>query len=315
MDFTKKFNIGLTLDTGLSEFKSFLAEYHKYIHSFYFSTPGSRFYHTRSVIAGEFMLPGKKRQFWKMLELIREYDIELELLFNTLRLDDELIGRASEALTDHGLKADSVCFLSHNYDSVSKHFPDQKYIYSFNNGFQTKRQIDNIIDNSKSDAFVLGSLFIRNNDFFSYLASREKEVYLILNNACSFNCETCNNTQSVCEKAFLRNLEKHSVEYLYALQSIFPFELTEGIIDTSNIKCFKISNRRSNLKFIRGALDSYIGGEVRSYVEKDKNNYAYWGRAGYFWKHFKSMDLDRILEHKREIFALMQKDSSLEKEV
>ena len=303
MDFSKKFNVGLTLDSSLSDFGKFLDEYHPYIHSIYFSPPVSRYFHTRSIVANEFLIPGKQRQFWRMLEMIKDHGIELELLLNTLRLDRSLIGRAAESLSRHNIEVDSVCFIESYYDSVCELFPDKKYIFSFNNGYQKKSQIDSVIDKYRSDVFVLGSLFIRNNSFFSYLDSRGKEVYLLLNNACSFNCETCNNIQSVCDRAFRENLKKHSVEYLYALQSIFPFELTDGTIDTSKIKCFKISNRSSNLRFIRGAMDSYIGGEVRSYVERDKNNYAYWGRAGYFWKYFSSMDLDRILEYKREILA------------
>ena len=309
MDFSKKFNIGLTLDTDLKSFKSFLSEYHPYIHSLYFSPPGSRYYHTRSVIAYELMLPGKKRQLFKMLELAAEYGIELELLFNTLCLNDELIGRAAELMDKRGLDIASVCFLKKDYEAVCAHFPNAKYIYSFNNGFQKRSEIDEVIEKHRSDTFVLGSLFIRNNSFFSYLSGKGKEVYLILNNACSFNCETCNNTQSVCERAFKNNLKKHSVEYLYALQSIFPYELHDGIIDSSNIKCFKISNRSSNLKFIRGALDSYIGGEVKAYVQKDKSNFAFWGRAGYFWKHFGNMDIDRIFEYKKEILSSIRERS------
>ena len=308
MDFSKKFNIGLTLDTSLGEFKSFLDEYHPYIHSFYFSPPISRFFHTRTVVANEFLIPGKKRQFWRMLELIKEKGIELELLLNTLRLDDELIKKASEELSSHGIEIDSVCFIRGYYDSVLKYFPDKKYILSFNNGYQKKSEIDAVIEECKVDTFVLGSLFIRNNSFFSYLNERGKEVYLLLNNACSFNCETCNNVQSVCDKAFIENRKTHSVEYLYALQSIFPYELTDGTIDTEKVKCFKISNRSSNLKFIRGALDSYIGGEVRKYVMKDKNNYAFWGRAGFFWRHFKSMDLDVILSEKEKILRSLKKE-------
>lgn len=303
MDFTKKFNVGVTLDTSLSEFKKFLEEYHGYIHSVFFSPPVSRYFHTRSIVANEFLIPGKRRQFWKMLELIGEYGIELELLLNTLRLDKPLIEKARTALDRHGIDVSSVCFMKDYYDSVTEYFPDKKYIFSFNNGFQRKSEIDEVIDGYRSDVFVLGSLFIRNNEFFSYLRSRGKDTYLLLNNACSFNCGTCNNVQSVCDRAFYENLKKHTVEYLYALQSIFPFELSDGTIDTSNIGCFKVSNRSSNLKFLRGALDSYITGEIRSYLKKDKNNYAYWGRAGYFWKFFNSMDLDRILEYKKEIFG------------
>lgn len=303
MDFAKKFNVGLTLNTGLSDFKSFLDEYHPYIHSFYFSPPVSRYFHTRTIISNAFMIPGKRRQFWRMLEMIRSYGIELELLLNTLRLDRPLIERAATTLEKHGIDVDSVCFIRTYYSTLCDCFPNKKYILSFNNGLQRRNEVVDAIEQYRSDAVVLGAAFIRNNELFSYLASRGKQPYLLLNNACSFSCTACSNIQSQCARAFEEDLRKHSVEYLYALQSIFPFELTDGTIDTASIQCFKISNRSSNLKFLRGALDSYIGGEVRSYVERDRNNYAYWGRAGYFWPYFGSMDLDRILEYKYELLA------------
>lgn len=309
MDFSKKFNIGLTLDTSLGDFESFLQDYSQYIRSIYFSPPISKYFHTRSIVANEFLLPGKKHQFWKMLELVSKYDVELELLFNTLRLDNKLISKAKDVLDNHGINVNSVCYIKDYHKAVEEFFPYTNKILSFNNGFQKKSDIDNAIANFNVDTFVLGSLFIRNNDFFKYLKDRKKGVYLLLNNACSFNCGTCNNVRSVCDSAFKKNLEKNSAEYLYALQSIFPFELVDGTIDTTNIDCFKISNRSSNIKFIRNALDSYIGGEIRKYVNSDKNNYALWGRAGFFWKYFKTFDLDRILEYKTQILSNLKSNN------
>ena len=188
MDFSKKFNIGLTLDTSLGDFESFLQDYSQYIRSIYFSPPISKYFHTRSIVANEFLLPGKKRQFWKMLELISKYDVELELLFNTLRLDDKLISKAKDVLDNHGINVNSVCYIKDYHKAVEEFFPNAHKILSFNNGFQKKSEIDDAIANFNVDTFVLGSLFIRNNDFFKYLKDIKKGVYLLLNNACSFTC-------------------------------------------------------------------------------------------------------------------------------
>ena len=301
MDFTKKFNIGLSLETGYGEFAAFLEQYHPYIHSFYFSPPVDPRFHTRTKVAQAFWLPGKKRQFWKMLELAKSYGIELELLFNTLRLDRELVGKAAQVLAEHEIEVDSVCFIDRYYEAVREFFPGKKYILSFNNGYQRKEQILQALDSYEADVFVLGSAFIRNNKMFEFLREQGKQTYLLLNNGCSFNCGTCNNVLSVCKQSFLKNLEHHSVEYLYALQSIFPHELRDGTIDPTNIACFKISNRSSNLKFLRGAMDSYITGRVDDYIREDKNNYAFWGRAGYFWKYYPTMDLEKIRQYKEQI--------------
>ena len=309
MDFTKKFNIGLTLETNLKEFECFVKEYHPYIHSIYFSPPVNKYFHTRSKVNQMFLLPGKKKLFWNMLKIAKEYGIELELLLNTLVLDDEMIKKASILLETHDIKVDSVCFLTQYYESVLKYFPNTKYILSFNNGFRTVKEIDNIIENYKFDTLVLGSAFIRNNRLFSYLASRNKEVYLLLNNGCSFNCTTCNNVGTVCSYFFKENLKKHSLDYLYALQSIFPYELHEGIIDTSNIKCFKISNRSNPLPFVKNVIDSYMTNEVLKYLKISKNSYAYWGRAGYFWPHFKKINLEKVLSYKEELFRKKVKNN------
>ena len=301
MDFSKKFNIGLTLETNLKEFENFLKKYHNYIHSFYFSPPVNRFFHTRTKVWHTFLLPGKKQLFWKMLKMIKDYGIELELLLNTLVLTDEYIKEASELLKNNNIEVDSVCFLTKYYDSVNKYFPTQKYILSFNNGFRTKQEITKTIETLKFNSIVLGSSFIRNSRLFEFLKENNKEVYLLLNNGCSFNCSTCNNVGTVCSNFFKENLKKYSVEYLYALQSIFPYELHDNIIDTTNVTCFKISNRSNKLSFVKNVIDSYMNNEVKKYLKRDKNSYAYWGRAGYFWKYFKHMDLEKILNYKTEI--------------
>ena len=303
MDFSKKFNIGLTLETNLKEFEEFLKKYHTYIHSFYFSPPVNRYFHTRTKVWHLFLLPGKKQLFWKMLKMIKSYGIELELLLNTLVLKDEYIKEASLLLKEKDIEIDSVCFLTQYYESVLNYFPNKKYILSFNNGFRSKTEISKMIENYKFNSIVLGSAFIRNSRLFSYLQESNKEVYLLLNNGCSFNCTTCNNVGTVCSSFFKENLKKHSVEYLYALQSIFPYELHENIIDTTNVKCFKISNRSNKLKFVKNTLDSYIYNEVDKYLAKDKNSYAFWGRAGYFWKHFKKMDLEKVYDFKKQILG------------
>lgn len=307
MDFTKRFNIGLTLQTDYQQFAAFLQDYHPYIHSVFFSVPVSPYFHSRRKIMQEFSLPGKKQLFVEMLKLLKSYGIELELLFNTLYLNRDLIGQAADWLRDNEIDVDSVCFIHNYYDAVCEFFPGKKYILSFNNGYQRKEQLDRALEAYQVHAVVLGGIFIRNNRMFAYLQEKGVQTYLLLNNACSFNCDTCNNVQSVCERPFQENLKKYPVEYLFALQSIFPHELRDGTIDPSNIACFKISNRSSDLTFLKNAMDSFLTGRVDDYVKADKNNYAIWGRAGFFWKYFKTMELETIRRHKEEI---LKKDAS-----
>lgn len=301
--FEKKFNIGLTLDTNIKEFRRFLEAYHPYIRSIYFSLPLSKKFHTRQLIAKQLLFPHKRILFWKMLKEAKAYGVELELLFNTLTLDEDLIALASKELKKRQIEVDSVCFLQAYYPFVEKYFPDKKYIWSFNNGMRSLKAFDEAIEGRKIDAVVLGSVFIRDNEAFRYIKEKGKEIILLLNNSCSFNCATCASTSPLCQETFDKNHEKYSVEYLYALQSIFPQELRDGTIEADLIDCFKISNRGSKLSFVQNSMDSYMRGEILPYLETDCNAYAYWGRAGFFWKYFSKMDFAKIVKYKEEILG------------
>ena len=82
-----------------------------------------------------------------------------------------------------------------------------------------------------------------------------------------------------------------------------------NIFDTSNIKCFKISNRSNPLPFVKNVIDSYMTNEVLKYLKISKNSYAYWGRAGYFWPHFKRINFEKVLFYKEELFRKKVKNN------
>ena len=305
MDFTRKFNFGLTLDTNLNKVDKFLAKYGQYIHSLYFSPPFGKQFHSRKKIAMQFMLPWKRRLFWQILQRARDNGIELELLFNTVGLTEEDVKLVAEGMSQHGIIPDSVCFCRPYYQAVTKYFPDQKYIWSFNNVVRTTKEVDEIAANYRVDAFVLGGAAIRNNDLFAHIKhTLGKQVYLLLNNACSYNCAKCGNALGIgCVDVFNKNRQTHSAEYLYALQSIFPCELSDGTINSSDVDCFKLSTRSSDLSYAAKAIDSYISGEVAEYVKQSKMNLALWGRVGYFWKLFPTMDFCEIVHCKKQILG------------
>lgn len=301
MDLIGKFNIGLTLETSPDEFRRFLDRYHPFLHSVYFSLPLGRRFQTRKKIALQSYDPRKKRLFWQLLALVREYGIGLELLLNSVTLDDRLIEKAAKTMERHGFVPDSVCFLSQYYPAVERFFPTQKYILSYNNFYRSKAALDEVLDAHRADAVVLGAGFLRNSALFSHLAARGTQVYLLLNNGCSFNCATCAGSADRCADTFRQNLQQHSAAYLYALQSVFPCELTDGIIDCTDVTCFKLSNRSSDLSYLQTALDSYLHNEVRRYVEADPNSYALWGRVGYFREYFPTLRLEDVIAEKQKI--------------
>lgn len=305
MDFTRKFNFGLTLDTNLNKVDKFLAKYGQYIHSLYFSPPFGKQFHSRKKIAMQFMLPWKRRLFWQILQRARANGIEIELLLNTVGLIEADVKLAADGMARHGVMPDSVCFCQPYYQAVSKYFPTQKYIWSFNNVVRTAKEVELVAANYRVDAIVLGGCAIRNNQLFAHIKHTiGKQVYLLLNNACSFNCAKCGNAFGIsCTDVFNKNRQTHSAEYLYALQSVFPCELYDGTINVADIYCFKLSTRSSDLTYAAKAIDSYTSGEVSTYVKQSKMNLALWGRVGYFWKLFSTMDFDEIVRCKAQILG------------
>ncbi len=304
LSFEKKFNVGLTLDTNVKEFTTFLKDYGKYIYSFFFSLPLGSAFQTRNAVNRQFAFKKKEKLFWQMLNAIKEHDIRLELLFNTATLAEEDIIASKNLLEERGVKIDSVCFLLAHYQAVAKHFPDCEYVFSYNNGDICKTQFEKIISTTKVDTFVIGGAYIRDNAFFKQVKESGKKIIHLINNGCSFHCATCPiGGRKACKALFDKNRKTHSVEYLYALQSVFPCELRDGTIECEYIDLFKISNRSSNIKYTKGVIDSYVSGKVKKYVRFNKFNYAYWGRLGHFWNYFPFMRLKKIIAFKKEILG------------
>ena len=296
-----RFNVGLTLHTTVAEFDRLLSDYGSVIASVYFSLPLGAQFQTRKNIARQFQSKKNVTLFWELLECIRSHGVKLEALFNAYHLTDADICLAAETLDTHGVTIDDVALLDEYYESVRRCFPKQNKIFSYNNGIRTQQEFERVNQANEYDYFVLGSSCIRNADLFQYVHGVGKKTILLINNACSFNCGWCKS--DTCAQTFENNLLEHDVEYLYALQSIFPCELLDGVIDTSHVDVYKISNRTSDVHFLRNCLESYTSGQVRRFLKEDKNNFAMWGRMGSFWKLFKRMDLERIIAYKQEILG------------
>lgn len=301
IDFTKKFNVGLTLKTTLRAAERFFSQYGKYINEVYFSMPlGDRF-HTRKAIRSQLSKKSSVKKFWRLLSVIKRCGIKLEMVLNTNTLTDEDIVESRRLLDEHGIDLDSVCCMDMYYDSVKRVFPDKPLICSYNNVFHSQKDIERI--SNAYDSYVLGGALIRDEGAFRHVKQeKHAKVVLLLNNGCSFNCSGCCAAQN-CKPVFLKNLQKHSLDYLYALQSVFPAELYDGSICLDNVDYFKISNRSSGLKYLKKCLDSYMTNRVRKYIRFNFYNYALWGRMGQFWPRFIKLRYKKILAHKAEILG------------
>lgn len=297
-----KFNIGLTLNTNLREFKSFLEEYKQHIESVYFSLPLGVQHQTRQNVNRLFEKKKKVAMFWEMLSMIKDSGIELELLLNAYTLTGEDVKKASQLLKERKIEIDAVCPLDHLYEEAVRYFPGKKLIYSYNNGLRTAADFDEAAKKHHYDYYVLGNAAIRNNALFAHIRESGKKVILLVNNSCSFNCGWCR-TKGSCMKTFKQNCKTHSVEYLYALQTILPNELYDGTVDLSQIDLLKFSNRTSSLKYTRKGLDSYMSGQMLKYVRFNRMNYSLYSRMQGFWRHFLFLRLKKIKKYKEEILG------------
>jgi hypothetical protein len=297
-----KFNIGLTLSTNLKEFQCFLNDYRQHIESVYFSLPLGVNHQTRQKIHLLFSKKKKVALFWEMLRMIKAYGIELELLLNAYSLSSEDVKQAAELLKEHDIEIDAVCPLEHLYKDAVHFFPGKKMICSYNNGLRSIADFDEVAKKYDYDYYVIASASIRNNELFRHIHESGKKVILLVNNACSFNCGWCRKKGS-CMKTFRQNLKTHSVEYLYALQTILPNELHDGTIDLSAIDLLKFSNRTSSLKYTKNGLDSYLSGTMIRYIRNSRMNYSLYARMQGFWKYFLFLRHEKIREYKEKILG------------
>lgn len=300
MDFTKRFNVGLTLDCDEKSLDEFLSQYSKYIDEVYFSLPIGDKFHSRRGIRKQFSNEKTRALFPQLLRLYRKHGIKLELVLNTNLLTNEELESARDYLVGLDLYPDSVCMLQEYAPVIQDIFPNCNYILSYNSGIRTIEEVDCITD--KFDSWVVGSSAIRDNELFAHIKERGSQVILLINNGCSFNCEWCRE-QKQCYPTFKANRKERSVEYLYAMQSVMPFEIHDGTIDVSLIKTFKISNRSSNLTYLKNCLDSYMNNSVTPYIKASKLNYGLWGRLAWFWKYFTFFSFKRVVKYKEEVLG------------
>lgn len=295
----KKFSVGLTMDTSIKEFDAFLAGNEMYIDNIYVSLPlGDRF-HGRKQIQNQFHNPENIALFWNLIRLIKSYHIAIEVVFNTEILCEKDIILSKEELERHEICVQKIAVLDKNYDIVKRMFPNIKVIKSVNEMPNTYVGLQNILYNY--DEIVIGRHFIRDKKAHEII-SKEKNaaVILLLNNGCSHICGGCD-TFAHCQQMYLEASQRFSPEYLYALQSILPYELHDNYFDISNVSFFKLSTRNGDTKYLSDCLQSYINNDAEKYVSENFENYLLWSRLSWHMKYFKNFHYQEIQKIKKSI--------------
>lgn len=298
--FYKRFSVGLTLDTNIELFEQFLNKYHKYIANFYFSLPMGDKFHSRVNVKQQLRDPDKVVMFWKMLSMIQSFDIKLELVLNNGNVTESEAYAAKALLLEHGIEIGLVGITNDIFEIVRKVFPTKEVVYSFNNRTNSRDEFERIPFHY--DEIVLGRQNIRNVELFDRIHNGMKsKVVLLLNNGCSHLCGGCTTLEN-CHSAYYRAKLNYPSEYLYALQSIMPYEIHNGLLDVECVDLFKINSRNASIQQLNDCMDSYINCIEDEYIERSHMNYMLWGRLAWHVEYFDEFSLQRIREYKSLIY-------------
>lgn len=291
----KKISIGLSLSMSLDEYKKILEDYKEYLHSIYFSPPLDSRYHSRSQIVEEFKDVDNIKKFYKILELMRNNNILLDCVINrpSISSDDVL----SSIPTIKELDVDQITCLNRHIDIIDEYFPDKQKIFSYNNDFHIK---DLKFITNKFSTIVVGKYLLRNPEMLKEIYDKGFNIKLLVNNGCSYNCKGCKSGNRQCQSTFLNNLENNSLNYLFALQSFYPFELHELLSNLDvPIESIKISNRTDGYIYLDKCLESYINNsDTNKYLIDDIKNYRLWSRLASFYPYFNELDNEEIIRIK-----------------
>lgn len=307
MDFRKRFSVGLPVIDPPEAFDRFLDQYADYIENIYFSLPIGDQFHSRIVTQRVLHATEKIPYFLELLRCVKSHGVHLELLFNTAGLSEADILHAKDFMDQKGIDPDEIGIRKEYYSLVKRLFCGKELVFSFNN-FPANRS-DFFSHELPFDQYVVGRQFIRDTTLLRQIKEHNAKSVLLLNNGCSFTCGGCSNGNH-CHDAYYRERAIHSAEYLYALQSIFPFEIHEGYIDTQLVEYYKIASRNADVAYIRACMDSYIFND-ESAAERNPNQYLLWSRLTWHSDSFSSFSLQKMTEMKKEIY----RDTAFEKKI
>lgn len=293
-----KLSIGLALNISLDEYKELFSKYGEYIHDIYFSLPLGDSFHSRKQIADDFKDVKNIDKFYKILDLCIKNNIKLDCVLNRPSLTIEDIHKGISAIQQ--IKVDYITCLEDHVNVLKESFSNIPLIYSYNNAFNLKKL------NSISKDFstiVVGQGYIRNISSLKKIIDSGYKLKILLNNGCSYNCGGCKLGTKQCYEVFHNNLNVHNINYLYALQSFFPYEFYE-LLNMFNfpIETIKISNRTDGYKYLDDCLQSYIYNEnPRDYIIRNSLNYRLWCRLAHFNPYLNELNYEEIVNIKRKL--------------
>lgn len=293
----KKFSFGLSLQITISEYKELINNYGIYINSVYFSLPLGKNFHTRRLVEKEYKEDEAEKKLLNILKLFKDNGIKLEVVLNQYGMTEGDIVRAIKYMNQN-INFDSICILDEYLSIIHNSYPNTYLISSFNNLKLSKKDIKNT--SHKYNQIVVGKNFMRDIELLNTIKEEKFDSKLLLNNGCSFNCNSCRAGSKQCEQIFNENKKHVEVQKLYAIQSFFPFELKK-LLEKTEIDELKISNRPCTYEYLNNCLDSYINNN-ENYINYSKKNYYLWGRLGKFIPFYEEFDYNMIKKIKEDLW-------------
>ena len=293
-ELTKKFNLGLNLDSSLQELEKFFSKNANLISSVYFSLPLGRSYYSRTGLEREYTDHGT--YFIDAINIIKRNEMKLEVAFNT-ELTKRELEQGIEYIYQNDIVPQEIVCMNSSVSIIKEAFPEAKLISSFCNG-------DDMVS-EEFDAIVLGQGYLRSLEKRHQWLKKGYEVVLLLNNGCSFECKHKKCNAKMCAALYQASLKQYDDNEIYARQSFFPFELRKII---ENDECsknyiYKISNRPLGLEYTKRVLDAYAN--LTEYDETEflhnPRNYSLFGALTELGKHSEHYQFSKIMEAKGKI--------------
>lgn len=297
----KKFSIGVSLGLTLDDYKNIFDTYGDRIDELYFSLPLGREFQSRHLIHTQFLKEENIKKLLSILKLAKEKNISLELVVNgKLSLKEEDIELCYNWCKKHNVQIDSITTFNHLVEKAKSLFGNIKFKCSYNQNLRTYEDLEKV--NPLFDEVILGNNFIRDVKAFKTLKSKGFKVRILLNNGCHHNCAWCSyDKPNTCEKTFEHNIQNNSFEYLFAIQSVFPNELTDFYEKLDCVDSYKLSTRTKSRVRFTNILKVYLDNEFKCFLKDLMSSCSLQSLHKYLIEQFETIDFEEVLRIKNEI--------------
>lgn len=258
MNFNKNISLGINLDLTIEDYKNIFKIYKNNIKEIYFSVPIMKKYiHSRTIIFEQYKKKENIKKIISILHLAEKCNIDIELAINsTFDINETDIMYMYEWCKKNNIKISKIVTLNNLVDICYKYFGNIYYCYSYNNNIINDNFLNNI--NKLFSEIVIGNRSLRNIKLFEKIHNKKLKIKLLLDNGCQHNCLWCSSGNAgLCNYIAEKNSNKYSINFLMAIQSVFPFEV-EKYYSKFKIDSYKIATRVCDKNVFYNTLKYYI---------------------------------------------------------